>query len=86
MRKVTTSIRRRRSVSKCVPVGSEFWEYYRSLDREIKADFSFEVMQATGWGKSTFYTRMKDGTGWVSDEFAAVQSIYKKYKRMYEFD
>lgn len=78
-------IRNRRS-SNSANVGQEFWNYYRSLDREIKADFAFEVMGATGWEKSTFYTRMKNGTGWKTQEVTVVQSIFKKYKKMYPYE
>jgi len=82
MQKVTTT----RKSSNCVDAGKVYWDYYRSLDREIKEEFIFEVMNATGWGKSTFYTRMKNGTGWTKAEVPLVQSIYEKYKKMYPYE
>ena len=82
MQKVTTT----RKSSNCVDAGKVYWDHYRSLDREIKEEFIFEVMNATGWGKSTFYTRMKNGTGWTKAEVPLVQSIYEKYKKMYPYE
>ena len=82
MQKATTT----RKSSNCVNAGQDYWVYYRSLDREIKEEFIFEVMNATGWGKSTFYTRLKNGTGWTKAEVPLVQSIYEKYKKMYPYE
>ena len=73
-----------RKSSNCVNAGQEYWNFYRSLDREVKEEFLFEVTNATGWGKSTFYTRMKNGTGWTRSEQPIVQAIYEKYLKRYQ--
>lgn len=67
-------------------VTSDYWEYYRLLDRELKSEFAFEVMQQTDWGKSTFYTRLKNCTGWKLHELSIVENIYSKFKRLYPYE
>ena len=61
----------------------EMWAFYNRLDREVKADFMTEVMEAAEWGKSTFYTRMQDRLHWTKLEEEKVLKIYEKYKALY---
>ena len=78
-------IRRRRSLPH-TNVDIDFWAYYAKLDREIKADFAFDIMNATGWGKSTFYTRLRQGRNWLQSEYKAVKKIYEFYKSQFPYD
>ncbi len=70
-----------RCTRKPLIVGDEFWRFYKSLDREFKELFAFEVMNHTGWKKSRFYTRMKGGEHWKQKELNAVQKCYDRYKK-----
>lgn len=62
---------------------NEMWAFYANLDREVKINFQTEVLLATGWGKSTFYTRMQDQTHWTKLEEEKVLKIYEKYYSQY---
>lgn len=62
---------------------NDMWAFYSNLDREVKVDFMVEVLNETGWSKSTFYTRMQDQAHWTKLEAKAVLSIYEKYKKQY---
>lgn len=62
---------------------NQFWNFYLTLDHEIKAEFRLELMSRNHWGKSTFYTRMKGGPGLSQAECDSVNRICRKYKSLY---
>lgn len=63
--------------------GLIYWQFYLSLDKEVKQDFMIEIQQRTQWGRSTFYTRMKGGPALSEAERDAIDKVYRKYKKMY---
>ena len=86
MQKATKRRKRKSVMHEAVIIGTTLYDYYRKLDREIKAEFQLEVLLATGWKKSTFYTRIKDGNKWKQEEYKLVTKIFEKYKRMYPYE
>lgn len=64
-------------------VGIKWWAYALSLDREVKQNFKLEVCMQTGWRESTYYKKIKGGPELTPAEIAAVDKIYRKYKKLY---
>ena len=63
----------------------EAWDYYSALDRDTKRDFILDISVATGWRKSTFYTRLHDGLRWRRHEYKTVAKVLQRYKNMYPY-
>lgn len=62
---------------------NKIWKFYVNLDKEVKIDFMTEIMSATNWSKSTFYTRVQSPEQWKAMEIPVVTTIYEKYLKKY---
>lgn len=58
-------------------------EFYASLDKEVKFCFKTDIKQATGWGESTFYTRIQQKESWRPMEERAAERIINQYIQKY---